>query len=254
MAQAFILVPDMTFPKTLIIAHRGAAATAPENTLKAFEKAWEQSAHGIEADFHLTRDMRILCHHDPSIKRRFLPDLKIADSNFADLRKRKSDAPDLEEVLASVPKGRFVFLEIKCGPEILPFFKNTLENSRLKKAQALVLSFDKHVVKETKKILPGIKTLWLTKYKKERHRKPRCASPGQVAAAALGLGADGVGVLAQKDLGRDFVGTLHEQGLEVHVWTVDDPDQAARYKKMGVESIITNQPGLIHESLYKPKV
>ena len=52
-----------------IVAHRGASADAPENTLAAFRLAWDQKADAIEGDFYLTRDQRIVCFHDRDAKR-----------------------------------------------------------------------------------------------------------------------------------------------------------------------------------------
>lgn len=50
--------------ESLIVAHRGASEDAPENTLPAFELAWEQGADAIEGDFHLTADGHVICLHD----------------------------------------------------------------------------------------------------------------------------------------------------------------------------------------------
>ena len=57
------------FAEPLIIAHRGSSASAPENTIAAFELAWEQQADGVEGDFLLTKDGHIVCFHDKDTKR-----------------------------------------------------------------------------------------------------------------------------------------------------------------------------------------
>ena len=75
MKKLLILVASLTIlalslsqaaaaPNPLVIAHRGSSAQAPENTLPAFQLAWEQGADGIEADFLLTKDGQIVCFHD----------------------------------------------------------------------------------------------------------------------------------------------------------------------------------------------
>ncbi|MEM7392442.1 MAG: glycerophosphodiester phosphodiesterase family protein [Verrucomicrobiota bacterium] len=59
------LFPISSFPADpIVVAHRGASKDAPENTLPAFNLAWEQGADAIEGDFHLTADDKIVCIHD----------------------------------------------------------------------------------------------------------------------------------------------------------------------------------------------
>ena len=92
----------------MIIAHRGASAAAPENTLEAFELAWRQNADAIEGDFHLTKDREIVCHHDPGIRGR-----PISHLNLEEIRDLKPEVPTLGEVLNTVPPGKHSILEIK---------------------------------------------------------------------------------------------------------------------------------------------
>jgi glycerophosphoryl diester phosphodiesterase len=70
----------------LLIAHRGASREAPENTLAAFELAWQQGADGIEADFRLTRDGRIVCLHDATTGRTAGIDLAVAGASLEELK------------------------------------------------------------------------------------------------------------------------------------------------------------------------
>src|SRR5512140_286258 len=72
---------------TLIIGHRGASRDAPENTLESFRLAWEQGADGIEADFRLTADGRIVCMHDETTGRTTGVNLNIADTALKELRR-----------------------------------------------------------------------------------------------------------------------------------------------------------------------
>lgn len=119
-----------------IVAHRGASFDAPENTLSAFRLAWKLNADVIEGDFYLTKDEQIVCIHDKTTKR-VAPkqtSLTIARSTLAELRAldvgswkhprfANERIPLLEEVLATVPEGKRIFVEIKCGPEIIPHLK-----------------------------------------------------------------------------------------------------------------------------------
>ena len=124
-------------PAQRIVAHGGASYEAPENTIAAFELAWDRGADAIEADVRLTVDGRVVCMHDASTERTADQNLVVADSTLADLleldvgswkgrRWRGERVPTLEEVLAVVPPGRQVFLEIKCGREILGALRQVL--------------------------------------------------------------------------------------------------------------------------------
>jgi glycerophosphoryl diester phosphodiesterase len=104
-----------------VIAHRGAADDAPENTLAAFMLAWQQGADGIEGDFHLTRDGKIVCIHDADITRTASLAGQVAEATLAELRQldvgswkgeqwRGARIPALDEVLATVPEGKQVFI------------------------------------------------------------------------------------------------------------------------------------------------
>ena len=114
----------------LIVAHRGSSQQAPENTLPAFRLAWEQGADAIEGDFLITKDGKVVCIHDISTKRLTDKNLVVSKSNFEELRCvdvgawkhekfKGTKIPTISEVFATIPKGKKIFLEVKCGPEIV---------------------------------------------------------------------------------------------------------------------------------------
>ena len=113
----------MTGTRPIVIAHRGASHDAPENTLEAFRLAWEQGADAIEGDFRLTADRRIVCIHDATTARTGDRTLRVSRSRFDALRRvdvgawkgarwRGASIPSLEEVLACVPAGKRLFIEL----------------------------------------------------------------------------------------------------------------------------------------------
>ena len=100
-----------------IVAHRGSSRIAPENTLPAFELAWEEGADAIEGDFHLTRDGHIVCIHDDDTKRVAGKSVLIRDSTLDELRKldvglyrgekyKEAFIPTIEEVFSTIPAGK----------------------------------------------------------------------------------------------------------------------------------------------------
>src|SRR3954471_8107407 len=137
----------------VIVAHRGASFDAPENTLAAYRLAWEQGADGAEGDYYLTTDQRIVCIHDPTTRRTGDRDLDVAKSTFDELRKvdvgswknakyKGEQIPTIDEVLAIVPPGKLYFIEVKCGPEILPGIEAAIAKSGVKTEQLRIISFN----------------------------------------------------------------------------------------------------------------
>ena len=236
---------------THIIAHRGASADAPENTLPAFKLAWEQGADGIEGDFRLTADGEIACLHDPTTGRIGDRPLTVAESTLAELRQVDMGAwkgpewaglriPTLAEVLALVPAGKRIYIEIKSGLAIIDPLEKVLVESGLQPEQIVLISFVGNVISSVKKIMPQFKAHLLSVFPEKQ----------SVAAGAVGLiqrvktlGANGVDVAVHPRIDHAFVQAFHEAGLECHVWTVDDPVEAQRLTEAGVDSITTNRPG-----------
>lgn len=246
----------------MIVAHRGASADAPENTLASFRLAWEQGADAIEGDFYLTRDGQIATLHDATTKRTAGGvDLEVAKSTLAELQAldvggwkspqyRGERIPTLADVFATVPPGKKIFVEIKCGPEILPGLQDALEHSRLEPAQVVVISFSQAVIKAVKTQLPQIKAHWLVSYKQDEATGVWSPSPDEVLETLARLQADGIDTHGNRHVvDREFVSRLRGQGLEFHVWTIDDPGDARYFQQLGADSITTNRPAEIRAAL-----
>lgn len=243
-----------------IVAHRGASHDAPENTLAAFRLAWQQDADAIEGDFHLSKDGRVVCIHDASTKRTADRDLKVAESTLAELQKldvgsRKAPEyageriPTLEDVLATVPAGKRIFIEIKCGPEILPGIEKALLAARLKPEQAVIICFKADIIAAAKKRLPDRKAMWLTSLPKGKTGDNRSPAAKSVLAELDRIEADGVDCNAQAGIEKDFAQALRQAGREFHIWTVDSPAVAKHFAQLGVDSITTNRPAFLREQL-----
>jgi len=247
------------FADPLIVAHRGASGDAPENTLRAFHLAWEQGADAIEGDFHLTRDGRIVCFHDRTTKKLTGKDLTVSKSTLAELQTLDAGSwkgpvfaetriPTLEQVLACVPHGKRIFIEVKCGPEIIPPLIKAVQKSDLTIDQIVVISFQKSVVKALKKKLPDWTVNWLYSFDKRDPRDPEKKMP-QILATLAEIKASGLGSSAHPQLNKGHVDSLVRKGFQHHVWTVNDPVKARRFKKMGCCSITTDYPGALRKSL-----
>ncbi len=241
----------------LIVAHRGASHDAPENTIPAFELAWQKNADAIEGDFYLTTDGKIVCFHDGNIKRVTGVDLEIKECSYDQLRDLDAGAwkdekfkgtriPTLKQVLEVVPDGKMIYVEIKCGPEIIPSMLKEFEKSGLKDEQIVIISFNESVIKAMREKAPQYKANWLSGFKEENGVvTPTLES---VLATLKDIKATGFSS-SHKLIEKDFIDAVKNAGYEYHVWTVDDTDIANRFKTWGAGSITTNRPEFIRENL-----
>ncbi|HEX3601862.1 MAG TPA: glycerophosphodiester phosphodiesterase [Lacipirellulaceae bacterium] len=245
----------------LIIGHRGASHDAPENTIASYKLAIEQGADGFEGDYWLNADGHILDLHDADTKRVSGKKLSVTKAPFDALRaldigsskdpKFKGEKiPTLEEVLAAVPVGKKVFLELKSGPEVVGPMAKVIAKSSVSPEQIVIISFHDDAIAEAKKQMPHIKALWLCGFKpKDEKHKPLTAE--QVADTIKRINADGLDAEAVPDyVDAAFIKKLKDLGCqEVSVWTVDDPTVAKFYSDLGVWSITTNRPGWLRAQL-----
>jgi glycerophosphoryl diester phosphodiesterase len=246
-------------PKVEIVAHRGASFDAPENTVAAIELAWKQKADASELDVYLTKDGKIVVIHDADTKRTAGVEMKVAASTLADLRKLDAGKwkgakfageklPTLEEMLATVPAGKRVFIEVKCGPEIVPELDRVLKAAKLKPEQTAIISFNAGVIAATKKGRPDLQAYWIVSLGGKG--KPKTAE--ELIAKAKEIKADGLDLSATPAvLDKTFGDKVKAAGLKLYVWTVDDPALAKKMLAAGVESITTNKPGWLREQLAK---
>jgi glycerophosphoryl diester phosphodiesterase len=235
-----------------LIAHRGASHDAPENTLAAFRLAWETGADGIEGDFRLSRDGQIVCLHDATTGRTAGVSLTVADTTLARLREldvgawrgsewRGERIPTLREVIATVPPGKKLLIELKSGPAILPPLAAILAEADLDPRQVVILAFSEEVITAARRQLPRVKALWLD--------DTPTPAIGTVLRTLERTGASGLSCRARSAIDAPFVQALHAAGREFHVWTVDAPRTAARFAALGADSVTTNRPGWLRARL-----
>jgi len=244
----------------LIIGHRGASREAPENTLESFTLAWDQGADGIEADFRLTADGRIISMHDETTGRTTGVDLSVAGSTLEELRRLDAGLwkgaawggaviPTLAEVLAAIPSGSWFFIEIKSGAEIIAPLKMVLQGSGLAPERIRLLSFSAALVAELKSSLPGWHSCWLCDYRHTPLKGVWSPSMADIIDTLHRSGADGLATANRAPLDRNLIETLKGLEKEIHVWTVDRLHAAQQLCDLGVDSIMTNRPGWLRQKL-----
>ena len=243
-----------------IVGHRGAAWDAPENTVASYRLAWERGADAAEVDIYLTRDSRIVGIHDRTTKRttgvdwvvakRTLEELRTLDAgSWKDSRWKGEPIPTLAEVLATIPEGRRLYIEIKCGPEIVPVLKEVLRSSGRPPEQTVLIGFGLDAVREAKKAMPELKIYWLSGWKQDKDTGRWLTSVEDLIASAREAGVDGLDLAANGPLDAEAVAKIRDAGLEFHVWTVNDPAVARRMIALGVDSITTDRPGWLRANL-----
>ncbi|MBN2211380.1 MAG: glycerophosphodiester phosphodiesterase [Sedimentisphaerales bacterium] len=233
------------------IAHRGASYLAPENTVASALLAWKLNADAVEVDVYLSQDQRIMVIHDNTTKRTSDVDLKVAQTTAEELRKldvgsfkSKTYAgekiPFLEEIIATVPKEKKLFVEVKCGPEIIDVLKQAMEKSG-KKDQIIIISFSLDVVSQAKKVMPEIPAYWLIGPQKDEQTQEFLPHDPNNIQIAREHGLDGLDV-HYTGVTEAFLQAVKDNNQELYVWTVDDPKEAQRLKNLGVKGITTNRP------------
>mgnify|MGYP001943024272 CR=1 FL=1 len=236
----------------LLIAHRGASAAAPENTLAAFKAAWKEGADGIEGDFRLSQDGKIVCIHDETTKRTCGSKLTVAETPWARLRqldagswKAKSFSteriPLLEDVLGILPPNKYFFIEIKCGPEIIQPLKKAVAGADPK--WVMFISFDPTVVKACRTHLPRFQAHLVSKLD-GIHKSGNEAKQLQWLDQ---IDATGLQFKHTAKVSKVFMATLKSTPRLTACWTVDDVGTARRVAALGVDFITTNRPGMIRQ-------
>lgn len=244
-----------TFAAVEIIAHRGASHDAPENTLAAVRLAWSQDADAVEVDVHLTADGRLAVIHDPDTQRTTRAAWRVRDATLEELQRLdagswKSPAfagepvPALEGVLALVPAGKRLFIEVKSGPHAVGELVRGLAHSRLNPAQVVVIAFDLETARRAKQQLARCTVCWIIERDSDDGRLPREEIVRRAQAARL----DGLDLEAEW-VDEAWVKQTRAAGFKLYVWTVDDAPLARRLADAGVDGITTNRPGWLREQL-----
>ncbi len=243
---------------TTFIAHRGESHDAPENTLPAYKMAVERG-FGFECDIYLSKDNKVFTFHDGTLTRTTggACTNKCAEASWEDVIskvdvggwgkwKGSKFSPTrpalLEEVLELAVDGRYIYVEVKPGPEIVPYIKDVY--ARQKKAtpkNVLFISFNSETCKALKRLMPEYKVYWLTGSRLGRGKEARPVTPEFVLRQLEETGADGVDChFNPAVITAGFIKTVKDAGYEFHVWTVDDLDMSLLAFERGAQTVTTN--------------
>lgn len=221
---------------TTLVGHRGAPRVAAENTVEAFRAAAQAGAHWVELDARRTADGHVVVIHDAVTA----DGVAVVERELGGLR--ESGLVALEDVLAALPPGLGVDIELKNLPGE-PDYDETQELAALVAAVVapllgerplLASSFNPLALGALRQAVPSLPLGLLT--------VPTLALDAGVELA-LEFGVEAVFPhLTAADLSPEAVGQAHDAGLAVMVWTVDEPDEARRLAAAGVDALCTNDP------------
>ena len=246
-----------------VIAHRGASEAAPEHTLAAYRKAIEAGADALECDVRLTADGHLGCVHDRRITRTSngkgaVSALELADLaalDFGSWKKEGKDedpyeSPDQEasdrtsvltlerllQLVADAPQPVGLAIETKhpsrWAGQVEARLLQLLEKYQHVVPSVRVMSFSARSLHRIRSVAPHIPTVYLMQLLLPRHRDGRLP-PG------VGIAGPSLRILRAHP---EYVERAHRQGNEVHVWTVNEPEDVELCVRLGVDAVITNRP------------
>jgi glycerophosphoryl diester phosphodiesterase len=260
--------PFFSAPKPRVIGHRGAAGVAPENTLVSIQRAFDDGAELVEIDLQGTKDGEVVVIHDDTLERTTNGEGKVNEHSLQELkaldagcrftpdggasypyRNRKIEIPTIDELFSILPRAKAI-IEIKqSAPSIV---KQVIESVRRsgREEQVLLATEKDEIMSEIRREL-GENSL----------RIATGFSYGEVAAFIHWVATGKPGPLVTYGqalqipceyngmtlVGAETVQAAHDLGIEMFVWTVNDPDEMKRLLGLGVDGIITDYPSRLDD-------
>ncbi|GHE03678.1 glycerophosphodiester phosphodiesterase [Streptomyces alanosinicus] len=256
-----------------VVAHRGASEDAPEHTLAAYKKAIEDGADALECDVRLTADGHLVCVHDRRVNRTSngrgaVSALELADLAALDFGSWKTrdawrlrdEEPDwvhrpedpadtsvltLERLLELVADaGRRVELAIETKhptrwagqveERLLTLLKRFGLDAPASAAESpvRVMSFSARSLQRVRAASPMLPTVYLVQFLTPRLRDGRLPAGVRIAGPSMRIVRNHPG----------YVARLKRAGHQVHVWTVNEPEDVDLCVELGIDAIITNRP------------
>jgi glycerophosphoryl diester phosphodiesterase len=224
-----------------VIAHRGACAVAPENTMAAFRRAVEMGVDCVETDLHISRDGRLIIVHDATLTRTTSGDGLVKNFTFAELRELDAGRwfapefegerlPAMEELLDLAGQTDLgLYLEIKggAGYGVERAVISALRGRKEAKA-SVVLCFDASVLER----IHQLDRLLMTGLLFESGGEDMVREAVRVGARQIAPRGDCVT--------PELLADAHRRGLKVVTWTINEPSQMRALALMGVDGIMTN--------------
>lgn len=262
--QNGVPAPDAAFfvdhPKRpLVIAHRGGGGQFPENTLHAFRESAKLGVDVLELDIHETADRAIVVLHDRTVDRTTdgsgeIRSLTLGDARKLDaaydfsidgganypLRGKGIGIPTLEEVFAALPDQRFN-IEMKHESDTMPSAVCSLLRARSLTSRAIVASANQKNLVRFRSECPEVATSGsfseVTEFLIYESAGLTNSFSPPMNAIQTPVSVRGFDLVTAR-----YIEAAHKLNLEVHAWTINDPEEMKRLIEMGVDGIMTDYP------------
>ncbi|PSQ18830.1 glycerophosphodiester phosphodiesterase [Halobacteriales archaeon QS_8_69_26] len=217
-----------------LIAHRGFAGEAPDNTVAAMVHAADRGADAVEFDVRRCASGDPVVIHDATVGRVTdgtgrVDAMTVDDLAALDVLGSGECVPTLSAVLDAVPEGVDVNAELKD-----PVVESALPVLRSVENDVLVSSFDPGVLAEVRDAHPGVPTGFLC----------TAATPDPVERA-VSLDCRAIHPEVDLALSGGFVDRAHDAGLTVNAWTVTDRETADPLREAGVDGLISDRSDVV---------
>jgi glycerophosphoryl diester phosphodiesterase len=241
--------PFLDAPTPLAFAHRGGAAAGDENTVEAFGRAVDMGYRYVETDVQATSDGVAVVFHDDTLHRIFGRDARVDGLRYADLASIRVDGdpvvPRLDAVLAAWPEVRFN-IDVKSDAAVAPVADVVRRAGALDRVLLAAFS-DARTARLRAELGPALATSLGPRAAATLYATSRVGWGG--VRATRGIAAAQVpptsGRLRVVD--RRFIRHAHRLGLQVHVWTIDDPTEMHELLDLGVDGIMTDHIDVLRD-------
>ncbi|MBP7808103.1 MAG: hypothetical protein KA163_02305 [Bacteroidia bacterium] len=252
---SFMVFIGRIYSQPLVIAHRGASACKPENSISAFEEAIKMKADYIETDVHQTKDGIVVIMHDFSVSRTCttpknsisdIKDLSFSEFSALKIKGTNEHPPSLDSAIKCINGRCKLLIEIKKGGDYYPGIENNiLAIIKANKAEAwvdIIHSFDKQALLNLQQQKTGAKLQKLIVFKFPL-ASFTFSKKGEKDDFSAWQGVNINSHFASKRI----IKKLHSQGKTVFVWTVNKKRKMKKLIRFKADGIITNKPDLARE-------
>ncbi|UCH64812.1 MAG: hypothetical protein JSW63_09295 [Ignavibacterium sp.] len=247
--------------RLIFIAHRGESYEAPENTLASINLAWHKDDDAVEIDVRMTKDEKIVAIHDNTTLRTGKRLMNISSSNYNDLLKvdvgkykgkkwEGEKIPLLDDVIATIPDGKSLFVEIKSDDKIVPPLQKLIKRKNVNHNKIRFIGFNIDTISLIKNYFPEFESYWIV----EKISARRKFNIEDIILKCKSSKLDGLDMQEGKYLNEEFIQTVKKTGLKIYTWTVDDPVRALQLYSDGIDGITTNRAQWLRQQLQGGKI
>ena len=237
MLSAFLFLSCTQMNKPLVIGHRGAMGHETENTLASVQKALDLGVDGIEVDVFNILSGETVVFHDERVERLANGGGRIEEYNIVDLLQLTLDGnhkiPMLQDVLKLIDNKVLLNIELKgagTSDRVNFIMKYYIKERGWSPEKFIISSFNWDELREMRRINPDVAIAVLTE------DDPLEAIPVAKELKAVAINPD------HKKLTKENNEAIKDAGFKIYTWTVNEPEDILRVKRLGVDGIITNYP------------